>query len=103
MSTRASFVSAFRSCSKPVFKSFQGKVQPSSTLSSAGTSTLDVIAEWTVTQANQDLWSALLLTIPGSANDIIKKIEGKRPEDGAGHGQAAWKVLTKKYNGVVLR
>ena len=34
-----------------------------------------------------------------SANNTIQKFEGKRPEDGAGHGQAAWKALTEKYNG----
>ena len=51
--------------SEPVFEVFQGKVQPSSTMSSVDTSTLDVIAERTWTQANQDLWSVLLLpTIP---------------------------------------
>ena len=27
------------------------------------------------------------------------KVEDKRPEDGAGQGQAAWKALTEKYNG----
>ena len=43
--------------SKPVFEFFQGKVQPSSTLSSADTDTskLGVIAEGTWTQANQNL------------------------------------------------
>ena len=75
--------------SKPVFEVFQGKVRQSSTLSSADTSALDVIAERAWTQANQDLWSMLLLTTTGSANNTIKTFEGKRPENGAGHGPAA--------------
>ena len=41
----------------------------------------------------------LLLTTSGSAKNTVKKPEEKRPEDGAGHGQLAWKVLTEKYNG----
>ena len=66
--------------SNPVFEVFQGKVQPSSTPSSADTSTLDVIAERTWTQANQDLWSLLLLSTSSSANNTVKSIEGTRPE-----------------------
>ena len=48
--------------SKPVFDVFQDKVQPPSTLSSADTSTRDVYAERTWTEANQDLWSVLLFS-----------------------------------------
>ena len=84
--------------SKPVFEVFQGKAQPSSTLGTADTTTLNVVAERTWTQANQDLWSVLLLTTSGSANNVVKKFEGKRQEDGAGNGQAAWEALTEKYN-----
>ena len=29
----------------------------------------------------------------------VKMFEGKRPEDGAGHGQLTWKALTEKCNG----
>ena len=48
---------------------------------------------------DQDLWSVILLTTSGLANNTVKTFEGKRPEDGAGHGQLAWKALAEKYNG----
>ena len=50
-------------------------------------------------QENQDLWGVLLLGTSGSANNAVKKFEGKRPEDVSGHGQLARKTLTEKYNG----
>ena len=49
--------------------------------------------------SNQDLRSVLFLTTSGSANNTVKTIEGKRPEDGAGRGQVTWKVLTEKDSG----
>ena len=82
------YKSKLRAClslySKPVFEVFQGKVQPSSTLSSADTSTLDVIAERTWIQANQDLWSVQLLTTSGSANKPLKRFRasGRKMERG---------------------
>ena len=78
--------------SKAVFEVFQGKAQPSSPLGSTDTATLYAVVEHKWLQANQDLWSVLLLTTSGSANKTVKKFEGKRPEDGAGHGQLAWKA-----------
>ena len=80
---------------------FQGKAQPSSsTLGSTDTATLNAVAEHKGLQSHQCLWSVLLLTTSGSANNAVKTFEGKRPEDGAGHGQlVAWKALTEKYNG----
>ena len=73
--------------SKPVFEVFQGKGQSSSsTLGSIDTATLNAVDEHKWLQANQDLWSVLLLTTSGSANNTIKKFEGKRPDDGSGHG-----------------
>ena len=71
--------------SKAVFELFQGRAQqPSSTLGSTDTATLNAIAEHKWLQANQDLWSVILLTTSGFANNTIKKFEGKRPEDGTG-------------------
>ena len=65
---------------------FQGKAQPSSsTLGSTDTSTLIAVV--------------LLLTTSRSANNTAKKFEGNEPEDGAKHGQLAWKALTENYNG----
>ena len=81
--------------SKAVFEVFQGKAQPSpSTLGSTDTATVNAVAEKKWLQANQDLWNISLLTISGSANNTVKKFEGKRPDDGAGHGHLAWKALT---------
>ena len=53
--------------SNPVFEVFQGKVQPLSTLGSTDTARLNAIPEKTWTQANQKLWSVLLLMTSGSA------------------------------------
>ena len=79
---------------------FQGKAQPSSsTLGSTDTATLNAVAEHKYPQAQQYLWSAPRLTTSRSANNTVKMFEGKRPEDGSGHGQLAWKALTDKYNG----
>ena len=64
--------------SKPVFEVFQGMAQPSSRLGTADTATLDIAAERRWQQANQDLWSILFLTTSGSANNVVKKFEGKR-------------------------
>ena len=72
--------------SKAVFEVFQGKAQPSSTLGSTDTATLNAVDAHKWLQANQDLWSVLLLTTSGSANSTVKKFEGKRFEDGAGYG-----------------
>ena len=80
--------------SEAVFEVFQGKAEPpSSTLGSTDTSTLNAVAEHEWLQAHQDLWRVLLLNISGSANNTVKKFEGKGPEDGAGHGYLAWKAL----------
>ena len=85
--------------SKAVLEVFQGKTQPSSWIpGSADTATLNAVAEHKRSQANQDLWTVQLLTTSGSANDAVRKFEGNRPEDGAGHGQLAWKTLTEKYS-----
>ena len=78
---------------------FQGKAQRSaSTLGRTDTSTLNAVAEHKWLQAKQYLWSVLLIT-SGSANNAVKTFIGKQPEDGAGHGQLAWKALTEEYNG----
>ena len=85
--------------SKAVFEVLQGKAQsPSFTLGSTDTATLNAVADHKWLQANQDIWSVILLTTSGSANNTVKKFEGKGPEHGAGHGQLAWKALTEKYN-----
>ena len=83
-----------------MFEVFQGKAQPSSTtLVSTDTAMLNAVAEQKWQQANQDLWGVLFLTTSGSANNTVKKFEGKPPEDGARHGQVAWKAMTETYSG----
>ena len=47
---------------------------------------------------NQDLWSVILLTTSGSANNVITKFGGKEAEDGAGDGHAARETLDETYN-----
>lgn len=47
---------------------------------------------------NRNVWNFLFLTTPGSANNVVKKFAGKRPEDGTGNRQVAWKALTDNYN-----
>ena len=49
-------------------------------------------------QANQDLWSVLFLTTPGSASNPVKKCERKKAEDGTGDGYPAWETLNEKYS-----
>ena len=98
------YKSKLRGClslySKVAFDMFQGKAQPPlSTLGSTDTATLNAVAEHKWLQANQDLWSVILLTTSGLANNTVKTFEGKRPEDGTGRGQLAWKALTEKHNG----
>ena len=97
------YKSKLRDChylySNPVFEVCQGKAQPSSTTPGSTDTAMNAVAEHKWQQANIDLWSVLLLTTSGSANNTLKKFEGKWPEDGAGHGQLTWKALTEKCNG----
>ena len=72
--------------------------QPSSCLGTADNAALDIATERRWQQANHDLWCILFLTTSGSANNVVKKFEGKRLEDGTGNGQAAWNALNEKYN-----
>ena len=70
--------------SKAVFVVFQGKAQPSSTLGSTDTPTLNAVAEHKWLQVNQDLWS-------GSTSHHIWLRQQHRPEV---RGEAArrWSV-----------
>ena len=59
-------------CSMAVFEVFRGKAPPpSSTLGNTDTATLNAVAEHKWLQANQALWSVLLLTASGSANNTF--------------------------------
>lgn len=82
---------------KAAFDVFQGKAEPSNILSIDDSTTLNVGAERTWKQPNQDPWGILFLLTPGSTNNDVKKSEGKRSEDKTGNGQGAWKALKEKY------
>ena len=97
--TRANCASACISTARPYSKCFKASAQPSSTPGRTDTATLNAVAVHKWLQANQNLWSVLLFTASGSANNTVKTFEEKRPKDGAGHGQLACKALTEKYNG----
>ena len=75
--------------SKRVFEVCQGMTRPSYRRGTADTAALDIAAERRWQQADHDLWRILFLTTSGSANNVVKKFEGKRPEDGKGDGQSA--------------
>ena len=84
--------------SKPVFEVFQGAEQPSPTVQDEEIETVDFTLERKWKQANQDLWSVLFLTTSGLANNVVKRFEGKQPNDGVGNGQATSEALREKYN-----
>ena len=75
--------------SKIIFEVVQGKTQPSSSLTDAN-ATLNAVAEQTWKQANQYVWSVLLFTPSGSANNVAMKFESKKAEGRAGDGYAPW-------------
>ena len=49
--------------------------------------------------ANHDLFSILYFTTSGPAFSVVRRFEGKRREDGVGHGQDAWAALREKFYG----
>ena len=72
---------------------------PSTSLGITDTATADTVAEQKWQQANRDLWSVLLLTTYCSASNTLKTFEGKRSEDGTGHGPVARKARAEKNSG----
>ena len=49
---------------------------------------------------NANLYSVLFLATNGGATTVVRRHEGKKPEDGLGDGQAAWQALEEKYDAV---
>ena len=49
--------------------------------------------------ANQNLFGVLFFATTGSAFSVVRRFEGKRPQDGPGHGQQAWAALCEKFDG----
>ena len=70
----------------------QGQERPSVTDDSQATAP----AAWDA--ANQDLFSILLFLTGGSAF-VVRRFEGTKVEDEAGHGQQAWAALPEKFKG----
>ena len=49
---------------------------------------------------NANLYSVLFLATNGGGNTVVRRHDGKKPEDGLGGGQPAWKVFGEKYDAV---
>lgn len=94
------FKSKIRVCvllhNKAAFSVFRGKSPPSSVVSTDDTATLKAVTERTWKQAKQVFWSFLFRTSSGSTDNVVKIFEGKRPADGEGNEERAWKALINK-------
>ena len=56
----------------------------------------DNLAKWQRNNAN--LYSVIFLATNTGATTVVRRHEGKKPEDGLGDGQEAWKALQEKYD-----
>ena len=79
--------------SKLIFKIVQGSQRPS------GLNNDQVTAREGWDGANHNLFSILYFTTSGPAFSVVRRFEGKRREDGVGHGQDAWEALREKFDG----
>ena len=79
--------------SKPVCDVFQGKAQSSSTLGGTDTAMPSLSSNGNSRTKISGVFYFLPHLDSGSANNNVKKFEGKRPEDRAGHWTrgVAWK------------
>ena len=53
-------------------------------------------ATWDAT--NQDLYRVLFFTTAGLAFSVIRRFQGKKTAEGAGHGHQAWAALREKFD-----
>ena len=58
----------------------------------------DNLAKWQRNNAN--LYSLVFLATNGGATTVVRRHEGKKPEDGLGDGQEAWKAREDKFDAV---
>ena len=79
--------------SKPIFEIVQGSQRPS------GLNNDQVTAREGWDDANHNLFSILYFTTSGPAFSVVRRYEGKRLEDGVGHGQDARAALREKFDG----
>ena len=73
--------------SRPTFNVLQGVQRPSSENTDGATDHATCNIE------NQNIFCVLFFTAPGSVFSAVRRFEGKRPQDGLGHGQQVWVAL----------
>ena len=85
-------VKVYLSMSAPgIYNIIQGQEMPNPT--SGGN-----LENWRRNHVN--LYSVLFLSTSGGANTVVRRFEGKTPEDGLGHGQESWLALEEKYDAI---
>ena len=78
--------------SKPIFAIVQGSQRPS------GLDNDQVTSREGWDHANHNLFSILYFTTSSPAFSVVRRFEGKRREDGVGHGEYAWAALREKFD-----
>ena len=84
---------AFSLYNRIIYNVLQGEQRPSSDDDDCATAR----ATWDI--ANQNLFCVLFFAMAGSTFSVVLTFEGKRPQDGPGHGQQAWVALREKFDG----
>ena len=69
---------------RKIYNVLQGEQRPSNEDPDGATAHVT----WDI--ANQNLFGVLFFATTGSAFSVVRRFEGKRPQDGPGHGQQAW-------------
>ena len=78
---------------RKIYNVLQGEQRPSNEDPDGATARVT----WDI--ANQNLFGVLFFATTGSAFSVVRRFEGKRPQDGPGHGQQAWAALCEKFYG----
>ena len=78
---------------RKIYNVLQGEQRPSNEDPDGATARVT----WDI--ANQNLFGVLFFATTGSAFSVVRRFEGKRPQDGPGHGQQAWAALCEKFDG----
>ena len=76
-----------------IYNVLQGEQRPSNEDPDGATARVT----WDI--ANQNLFGVLFFATTGSAFSVVRRFEGKRLQDGPGHGQQAWAALCEKFDG----
>ena len=78
---------------RKIYNVLQGEQRPSNEDPDGATARVT----WDI--ANQNLFGVLFFATTGSAFSVVRRFEGKRLQDGPGHGQQAWAALCEKFDG----